>query len=389
MNLPDPDPLPPQSTGDDPFTSHDRALGAKGVRSMQVVFAVVFFAWFMLVMDRMKGLSNRVAAPLRQPFWTRLLLEATLIEGTLVLATVVVPLAMAFRRSRLSGAATAAARRPAAVRGARTAVLSVCLGIAEGVIVFVAFHSPFWWAITPIAIAAFWWAFNLRPLAMMRLQLPLQPTTESDRWPTHLASLGSAAAEVHTWSLPVRHHSTEISMLVARQAGGDHMIAWDTLDDLAPDEQRAMVAHEFGHVQLGHYRATALLMTGVRCLSAMAGVLLVVATVGLDHRTDPRAYATFRGAAFFVSIYVGLLAARRRKRWENDADAHALGLTRDPAAFERMVVALTRANRAAVSGSAASSSCGASSPAERVQFAKKWAAAHSMQPKSGPTDLLG
>ncbi|MDP2292862.1 MAG: M48 family metalloprotease, partial [Actinomycetota bacterium] len=167
-----------------------------------------------------------------------------------------------------------------------------------------------------------------------------------------------------------------LSATIGRQRTPDHMVATDTIDDLPVDEQRALLAHELGHLRLGHVATLERAGTLQRVAATMVGAITVV-IADTDGSQDPRAYGVFRVATFLAAMVIMSMMGRWRQGFERAADQHALTLTRDPEAFKRMVLSITRANRSPVAGFGASNACGLIAPAERLESADRWAAAQT------------
>lgn len=133
------------------------------------------------------------------------------------------------------------------------------------------------------------------------------------------------------------------------KGAGTQVVLFDTLlERVGPDEVEVVVAHELGHkVHRDMLRLMTLL--GVLLILALAGGYAALQTLGyLGGLAGPGDVATFP----LLDLVVGLLSfglqvgvnAYTRQR-ERAADAFALRTTGNPAAFERVMVALMKQNK--------------------------------------------
>ncbi|HEX5741626.1 MAG TPA: M48 family metallopeptidase, partial [Pilimelia sp.] len=130
------------------------------------------------------------------------------------------------------------------------------------------------------------------------------------------------------------------------------IVVYDTLlREAPPAEVVAVTAHELGHAEdrdvlagtvLGALGAAA----AVVALYLLGGVTGLLRAAGADGLGDPRAIGLLLAAASAATLLVGPAQAYASRRVEARADAHALTLTRDPAAFEAMQRRLSAANLA-------------------------------------------
>jgi STE24 endopeptidase len=130
------------------------------------------------------------------------------------------------------------------------------------------------------------------------------------------------------------------------------IVVYDTLLREAPEEEvAAVVAHELGHAK----DRDVLTGTLVGALSTAAGVVVLyllgsatglLRAAGVDSIAEPRAI----GLLLAIAALAGLVAAPGQallsRRTEARADAHALALTGEPAAFEAMQRRLSTVNLA-------------------------------------------
>jgi STE24 endopeptidase len=130
------------------------------------------------------------------------------------------------------------------------------------------------------------------------------------------------------------------------------VVVYDTLlREAPPEEVTAVVAHELGHAKdrdvltgtLTGALGAAAAVVAVYLLGSWSGLLRAA---GVDSISEPRAIALLLA----VGTVAGLLSAPGQaflsRRTEARADAHALALTSDPAAFEAMQRRLSTVNLA-------------------------------------------
>jgi STE24 endopeptidase len=130
------------------------------------------------------------------------------------------------------------------------------------------------------------------------------------------------------------------------------VVVYDTLlREAPPEEVTAVVAHELGHAKdrdvltgtLTGALGAAAAVVALYLLGSWSGLLRAA---GVDSISEPRAIALLLA----VSTVAGLLSAPGQaflsRRTEARADAHALALTDDPAAFEAMQRRLSTVNLA-------------------------------------------
>jgi STE24 endopeptidase len=130
------------------------------------------------------------------------------------------------------------------------------------------------------------------------------------------------------------------------------VVVYDTLlKEATPDEVISVVAHELGHTRYNDVRtgtmigalASAAGVIALYLLGSWAGLLRLagVASIG-----EPRAIGLVLALATLAGLAGGPAQAFVSRRIEARADAHALELTGDPAAFEAMQWRLSAVNLA-------------------------------------------
>lgn len=130
------------------------------------------------------------------------------------------------------------------------------------------------------------------------------------------------------------------------------IVVYDTLlREAPPAEVAAVVAHELGHAKdrdvltgtLTGALGAATVVTGLYLLGSWAGLLR---RAGVDSIAEPRAFPLLLATVTLVGLVTAPAQALISRRVEARADAHALALTDDPAAFEAMQRRLTAVNLA-------------------------------------------
>ena len=128
------------------------------------------------------------------------------------------------------------------------------------------------------------------------------------------------------------------------------IVVYDTmLREATPDEVVSVVAHELGHARHNDVRTGTLIgalgtaagVIALYLLGSWAGLLRLagVASIG-----EPRAIGLVLALATVAGLVGGPAQAFVSRRIEARADAHALGLTGDPATFEAMQWRLSTVN---------------------------------------------
>ena len=130
------------------------------------------------------------------------------------------------------------------------------------------------------------------------------------------------------------------------------IVVYDTLlSEATPDEVTGVVAHELGHAKRDDVLSGTLLSAsgaaaGVVALYLLGGWSPLLRLAGVDGIGQPRAIALVVALATVAGLASGPLQALASRRVEARADAHALALTDDPAAFEAMQGRLATVNLA-------------------------------------------
>jgi STE24 endopeptidase len=130
------------------------------------------------------------------------------------------------------------------------------------------------------------------------------------------------------------------------------IVVYDTLlEQATPAEVESVVAHELGHARdddvltgtaLGAIGAAAAVIA-VYLLGSWTGLLR---RAGVDSIGEPRAIALLLALAAVAGLLAGPAQALVSRHIEARADAHSLGLTGDPAAFEATQARLSMVNLA-------------------------------------------
>lgn len=130
------------------------------------------------------------------------------------------------------------------------------------------------------------------------------------------------------------------------------IVVYDTLlREAPPGEVAAVVAHELGHAKQQDVLAgtvigalgAATVVTGLYLLGSSTGLLR---RAGVDSIAEPRAFPLLLAMVAVVALVSSPAQALISRRVEARADAHALALTDDPAAFEAMQRRLSAVNLA-------------------------------------------
>lgn len=130
------------------------------------------------------------------------------------------------------------------------------------------------------------------------------------------------------------------------------IVVYDTLlREATPAEVTAVAAHELSHAKhqdvltgtiIGALGVAAA-VTGLYLLGSWSGLLRLA---GVDSIAEPRAFPLLIAVVTVVGLVTAPAQALISRRVEARADAHALALTDDPAAFEAMQRRLSAANLA-------------------------------------------
>ncbi len=130
------------------------------------------------------------------------------------------------------------------------------------------------------------------------------------------------------------------------------IVVYDTLlREADPAEVTGVVAHELGHAERDDVLSGTLLgaagaAAGVILLYLLGGWSPLLRLAGVDGIGTPQAVALVIAVATVGGLVAGPFQALVSRRVEARADAHALALTEDPAAFEAMQARLATVNLA-------------------------------------------
>jgi STE24 endopeptidase len=207
-----------------------------------------------------------------------------------------------------------------------------------------------WPAVAGLAAAALTVALTFAaPLVLEPLQFtttPLPPGPVRDEVEVVLERAGRADATVVVADAGRR--TTRQNAYVSGLGTTRRIVLYDTLvDQRAPAEVGQVLAHELGHA------ANADLLRGGLFAAAgavaLAYLLAAVATVRTRRGrqqalADPRAAAVLLAVVVVANVATVPLQAAVSRRAEAAADLAALELTKDPVAFQRLQVGLTRSN---------------------------------------------
>ncbi|MEV4812895.1 M48 family metallopeptidase [Micromonospora avicenniae] len=130
------------------------------------------------------------------------------------------------------------------------------------------------------------------------------------------------------------------------------VVVYDTLlREAPPEEVTAVVAHELGHAR--DRDVTVGTLTGALGAAAAVVALYLIGSwapllrlAGVDSVAEPRAFPLLVALVTVVGLVATPIQALISRRVEARADAHALALTEDPAAFESMQRRLATVNLA-------------------------------------------
>lgn len=130
------------------------------------------------------------------------------------------------------------------------------------------------------------------------------------------------------------------------------VVVYDTLlREAPPEEVTAVVAHELGHAR--DRDVTVGTLTGALGAAAAVVALYLIGSwapllrlAGVDSVAQPRAFPLLVALVTVVGLVATPIQALISRRVEARADAHALALTEDPAAFESMQRRLATVNLA-------------------------------------------
>ncbi|MES1247507.1 MAG: M48 family metalloprotease, partial [Actinomycetota bacterium] len=132
--------------------------------------------------------------------------------------------------------------------------------------------------------------------------------------------------------------TNKVNAYVSGLGASRRVVVWDTLlDAVGVPEVEVVVAHELGHRRLHHVAK----FSAVGMALAAAVVVLLRLVLGTPAPGDlPTALLLVLAAQAAISPCFSAYS----RRYERQADAFACGVTRDLAAFERLMVELARRN---------------------------------------------
>jgi STE24 endopeptidase len=240
-------------------------------------------------------------------------------------------------------------------------------GAAAGAFVFVAVASY----VYPVAVEPLFNSFHSMPAGPLRSDLLAM--ARSDGVPVGDVLVADASKR-----------TTELNAYVSGFGSTRRIVVYDTLLTSEPRREiELIVAHELGHAK----RGDVLHGTLVGALGASAGVCLLhllltsprlLRRAGVDSVADPRSTALLlAGVTVFLQV-AGPVQALVSRHIEARADAHALELTRDPAAYVRMQRSLSLRNLDDLSPNPVEYALWNDHPTgpERIAMGREWARLH-------------
>ncbi|MFI7523638.1 M48 family metallopeptidase [Micromonospora globbae] len=209
-----------------------------------------------------------------------------------------------------------------------------------------------------------WWAFGAAGAAglvvLLSFVLPVlvEPVfnrfTPMEQGPLRTELMAMAARD----GVPVRdvlvadasRRTRAVNAYVSGIGPTRRVVVYDTLlREAPPEEVTAVVAHELGHAR--DRDVTVGTLTGALGAAAAVVVLYLIGSwgpllrlAGVDSVAQPRAFPLLVALVTVVGLVAAPVQALISRRVEARADAHALALTRDPAAFESMQRRLSSVN---------------------------------------------
>jgi STE24 endopeptidase len=266
---------------------------------------------------------------------------------------------------------------------AKSVLLSFALGAVLLVPVYALVRSTTWWWLWAwlLVVGFSIVAGLLFPVVISPLFNRFEPLGEGDlldrvRRVAALAGVEVARVEVADES----RRSTRDNAYVAGLGPTRRVVLYDTLLDTPPELVEQVVAHELGHVRRHHLR---------RQLPVLAVVSFVVLAVlgglsrwtglfeafGLDGPGDPAGLPLAVLAVEAAGAVVGPVTAWVSRAFEREADLEALDLLGRPDLVEAMLRRLHVNNLADLDpGPVARLTMGHPPAAERIAFARAWAA---------------
>ncbi|HWH01468.1 MAG TPA: M48 family metallopeptidase [Pilimelia sp.] len=209
-----------------------------------------------------------------------------------------------------------------------------------------------------------WWAFGAAGAAglvvLLSFVLPVLAEPVFNKFtpmePGPLRSRLAALAEAD--GVPVRdvlvadasRRTRTVNAYVSGLGPTRRIVVYDTLlREAPPDEVAAVVAHELGHAKDRDVFVQTLLgalgsAAGVVALYLLGGWGPLLRRAGVQSIAEPRGVALLLAAATVAGLLAAPAQAYVSRLVEARADAHALALTDDPAAFEAMQRRLSGVN---------------------------------------------
>ncbi len=207
-----------------------------------------------------------------------------------------------------------------------------------------------WFVGLVVVVVAFLIVFYLAQPLLMRLRYKTEPLDDPDLRERLGRLFQRAGVPFGGLSvLKAGEKTGRAGAALMPRGSGTEVVLFDTLlESMSPEEVEVVVAHELGHkVHRDMLKLMSLL--GVLFVLALAGGYAALQTLGRwDGLGGPGDVATFPllelvVTLLFLVLQVALNGYTRRE--ERAADAFALRMTDNPAAFERVMVALTRQNK--------------------------------------------
>ncbi|MGC4770713.1 M48 family metallopeptidase [Micromonospora sp. DT44] len=201
-----------------------------------------------------------------------------------------------------------------------------------------------------------WWAFGAAGAALLVVLLSfvlpvlVEPVfnkfTPMEQGPLRTELMSMAARD----GVPVRdvlvadasRRTTAVNAYVSGLGPTRRVVVYDTLlREAEPAEVTAVVAHELGHakdsdVAVGTLTGALGVAATVVALYLLGSWGLLLRLAGVDSIAHPRAFPLVIALVTVAGLVATPVQALVSRRVEARADAHALALTGDPAAFESM-----------------------------------------------------
>jgi STE24 endopeptidase len=267
---------------------------------------------------------------------------------------------------------------------AKSVVVSLLLGFALLVPTYALVRATAWWWVwTWLLLVAFALVAGLLyPVVLAPLFNRFEPLPEGalrDRVAAVVERSGVAVARIEVADESRR--STRDNAYVAGLGPTRRMVLYDTLLDTPPELVEQVVAHELGHVRRHHLRrqlpvvavATFVVLAALGLLSRWQALF---DAVGLTGPGDPAGLPLALLAVEASGAVIGPVTAWVSRAFEREADLEALDLLGRPDRVEAMLRRLHLRNLADLDpGRLARLTAGHPPAAERIAFARAWAAA--------------